>query len=1362
MKKKIDRLKIVSVGLFLLLTMSASYLKAEKVRLFTPDDGLSNSHINHIYQDSKGYIWISTENGLNKFNGYDFEVYSSVPNDPASIQGNYVSCVYEDSRGLFWVATSNGLFQYDRTRNIFSPWKMGDMDEAFKDRRVNCILEDRNKNLWVSYPGDGVVRLDAKTLLPVVFNRRNSGIGDNTISCIFEDRYGNLWFGTEDHGVFVFNPQNYTTKHYRYHPADPFGLSNNKVFSICENAAGDIWIGTIGGGINVFDDRTQSFRTLNPNKSSMENLIYSLLLDKNKTVWVGTDGNGIFKYDVYGNKTAYWEEASSICDLRSAKVHTLLQDKQGNIWVALHQRGVLFISASGNYFQNIGFNPFDVSKSIGTHCVISIIEDHKGDVWAGTDGDGLYRIQSSGRIEHFTSKNTPGFPGDEITALYEDRDHTIWIGTYVTGFFRYNPQNGKFDSYYRKTDSEEGLSYNHVTVFVRDDDGNLWIGTNGGGISVLNPKTNLFKHYLYYGDKTKDQLSGNWVYDIMIDRDKGIWAASSNGLNYLNKEKDVFVTYPLGGDNLKISNLMYTLHEDYKGNIRVGSYYGLHCLDKNTGNSVLLTTADGLPDNMITGILEDRDHALWISTGKGLCRYHPETDECLNFYAEDGIQSNEFRRGSRFKGKNDKMYFGGINGITTFYPSRISTEKSLLKLVFTDFLVYNESVKPGQSDILKKSPDETESIRLKYNQRSFTFSFAALEYGVPQRVNYYVQMENFDAQWRQIKSPNRSVTYTNLDPGVYVFKVKATIDGKHILQKNMQVIILPPWWWTTLAKAIYIVLVILLLYGIFAYFSYRLKQRRVLMEKEQQKQLSESKLQFFTDISHEIRTPLTLIIGPLEKMMEMKIDEAMRSSFRIMYQNAIRILRLINQLMDLRALDKGKLKLKVEVVDILEFVRNIMNSFTELADARQIAFKLRTDDELPSVFIDRDCLDKIIFNLLSNAFKFTPQGGSVTVDVQTEGPEQLEISVLDSGIGISKEQQEHIFDRFYRIRDGNRNTKTGTGIGLHLAKMMAELHHGSLQVESEPEKGSKFSVRIPLKSTVYEPDDFGAGNEEAPVTMFQPSVPVFTAEKNEEKTAETKKKGHGTVLIVEDDADILRYMESELNSDYRVYTAITGKEGLTKALQYLPDIIITDIVMPEMDGLTLCKLIKTNEKTCHIPVILLTAKTSVEQRIEGLETGADSYIPKPFNIKHLQTRIEKLIQLRETLKQKYTGELEVVEDNIKVVTSDEKLLNRFNEKLKEQIKNPDLNVDLISKELGISRVHLNRRLKAITGDSPGNYIRNYRLKHAVWLLVNKNMTIAEVAYAVGFSSQAYFSNIFKGHYGMSPTEYAETQRGSEK
>jgi signal transduction histidine kinase/ligand-binding sensor domain-containing protein/DNA-binding response OmpR family regulator len=1335
-------------------------LLAEKAQLWTPNEGLSNSHITQIYQDSYGYIWIATENGLNKFNGYTFTVYSEQVGDSLALKGNYVYTVLEDRRGTFWVGTMSGLFQYDRKKDSFHPFLIQDAHPFYLDR-VIWILEDKKGNIWLSYPGNGIIRLDADTMKPIFYNKNNSSIPENDVSCAYEDSEGNLWLGTEDTGVFLFNPQNAGCRHFKHNPDLPGSLSNNKVFSICEDSMGRVLVGTLGGGINIYDRENAKFQTMPGNRTPIENQIYALCLDKTGQIWAGTDGAGILRYSASGKQLPIPAPPLEIADLKQAKVHYIYEDKEGNSWFALYQKGILFMPSTGESFRNYGFNPFDPSQSIGTHCVISVLEDSRNNIWIGTDGDGLYKIDYlTQKMEHYTAGKMPEGPGNVITALFEDKDRNIWIGTYVNGMFRYNSRTQRFDTHYRHTDSPSTISHNHVVTFAQSEDGILWIGTNGGGINRLDIEKKSFNHYMYHDNNSSgNQLSSNWVYTLFIDKDGVMWIGTSNGVNCLNLRTETFSNYSLT-NGLLDTNLIYTINQDYKGNTWIGGFFGLYCIDKLTGEIVRKTTLDGLPDNMINGVEEDGDHFLWLSTGKGLCRYNPETGACLNFYATDGIQSNEFRRGSHYKGKSDRMYFGGINGLTTFLPSKLIHKNSLLRLTFTDLLVNNTPIQAGKSGILETAPDETESIRLKYNQRSFTFTFAALEYGMSQRIMYYTQMENFDEQWRKVNGASRSVTYTNLNPGKYIFKVKATLDDDNFLEREMQVIIEPPFWLTFWAKVFYAFLALLLIYVVYSYINYRMQQRRILIEKEQQKQLSESKLQFFTDISHEIRTPLTLIVGPIEKLIKESnpSDKKKIAIYNIIHQNALRILRLINQLMDLRAIDKGKLRLKVEASSVQEFVEKIMDSFRDLAASKAMDFNLVVENEIPPVYIDKDCLDKIIFNLLSNAFKFTPKGGKITVFIQVLHSE-LEIIVEDTGIGISKEKSVLIFDRFYQIRDSKTAPALGTGIGLHLSKMMVELHHGRIGVESETGKGSRFIIRLPLDKKAYTPEEFGACSSETTTLMVQPSFPLSIDESYEKEESRKRDrpsaKSLRSLLLIEDDVSILRYIESELAGKYRIYTANNGKDALTQALKYLPDIVVSDVVMPEMDGLTLCKLLKNNDKTCHIPVILLTAKTNLEHQIEGLEMGADAYIPKPFNLKHLETQIQKLIQLRDTLKNKYNGTIEAQQETIKVISSDEKLIRKFNDKLKEHIANPELSVESLSRELGLSRVHLNRRLKAIIKESPGNYIRNFRLKQAAWLLSNKKMGIAEVAYAVGFSSHAYFSNIFKEHFGMSPSEYVE-------
>ena len=1335
---------------FLFLSISSN---AEQARIFTPDDGLSNSHITKIFQDSQGYIWIATENGLNKFNGYSFTTFSEQPDDSTSLKGNYVYSILEDSHGNFWVGTTRGLFQYNRDTDTFHPFLIKSKNPFYLER-VIWMLEDSKGNIWISNPGDGIICLDAQTLTPTFYNRMNSNIRDINIACAYEDMLGNIWLGTDGNGVYVFNTNTGSIDHYTTNPSVPSSLNDNKVYSICSDAQGEILIGTLGGGVNAFDRPTQTFKAVMQGNSLIENQVFDLCFDKAGNLWIGTDGAGIVRYDANGYKLPDLSPVSPAFDLNHSKIHQIYEDQQGNIWIVVYQKGILFIPYNTGVFKNYGFNPFNPTHSIGTACVISVLEDSYGDVWIGTDADGLYRINSENQsIVHFSITTNPAIPSNVITALFEDSNGDIWIGTYVTGMFRYNRKDGQFDSKCQSTGSPNGLSNNYITKFTQDKNGHLWIGMGGGGINRFDPVKKEFKQYWSTGIINQEsQLASNWVYDLLIDNKGDIWIATSNGVNIFDPRMETFTNLSSHESSLN-TNLVYCLNSDYQGNIWLGSFLGLYCVHSGNGSISHYTTKDGLPDNMINGITEDENHCLWLSTGKGLCRYNLQTGEIMNFYVADGIQSNEFRRGCFCKGKDNRMYFGGIKGLTTFLPSELVYKNKLFRLAFTDLLINNKPVSIGKSRILTKVLDESEFVRLKFDQRNFSFTFAALEYEIPHRVIYYTKMDNFDTEWL-INNSNRSVTYTNLNPGKYVFKVRATLDSENFLQREIQVIIDPPFWLSVWAKIIYAFLFLAVIYSVYLYLSNRIEQRRILREQEQQKELSEAKLQFFTDISHEIRTPMSLIIAPIEKLIEKSNDEKTGYIYKIIYQNAIRILRLINQLMDLRAVEKGKLKLKLEKASLGEFISQIMESFKDLAKTKRIRFELILENDIPRIFIDKDCIDKIIFNLLSNAFKFTPSNGSITVYLLSNQTE-VEIWVEDTGIGIEKEEQAFIFDRFYQIHDKKANAKIGTGIGLHLSKMMIELHYGAIRVESEPDMGSKFIVTLPLDEKQYPIECFITENTKESTESIQSSFsdPSFFSG-DREKLERDRRTGYShSLLLIEDDADILNYISMEMSEKYTIYTANNGKDGLNQALIHLPDIIVSDIVMPEMDGLTLCRILKTNEKTCHIPIILLTAKTSMEQQIEGLEMGADSYISKPFNLKYLETQIDKLIRLRKLLKQKFTKVTEEETPETKIISSDEKLVYKFNEKLKEQIRNPDLSVESISRELGISRVHLNRRLKSIINESPSTYIRDYRLKQAARMLAEKKLSIAEIAYAVGFSSHAYFSNTFKERYGMTPTEY---------
>lgn len=740
----------------------------------------------------------------------------------------------------------------------------------------------------------------------------------------------------------------------------------------------------------------------------------------------------------------------------------------------------------------------------------------------------------------------------------------------------------------------------------------------------------------------------------------------------------------------------------------------------------------------------------------GLSHFNIKTGKFTNYNTSDGIISNEFRRGAYFKSASGEIFFGGANGVVSFRPFTADKIHPLLNLVFTDLFVYSKPVALG-SEILKEPLETTKEVELPFDVKNFSIGFSAIEFNSPGKVIYEVMLENLDDKWITQPLNSNVATYTNLKPGKYVFHVKAYLPGGPVSERTLVIRILPPLWLTWWAKTIYFIIAIMLVYMGVRIAREKMRVKKENIDKANEKRIMESKIQFFTDISHEIRTPLTLILSPIEHLISKTDNPDLKKTYNRIDQNGKRILRLINQIMELRKLDNSEMRLHAVKTDFRKFLETIYLSFSQIAEEKHIDYTISVGDNIPEITIDRDKIDKVIFNVLSNAFKYTPEEGSISVSASTS-EEKLIVRITDSGCGIPEQYRKAIFERFYRVPSDDNRSKLGTGIGLHLSHKLMELHHGKIYVDDASENGTTFVIEIPLNPSYLKPEEIGDEDiTPSLATLNQPSIADYYSNAQSDKE-QSGGKGKHSLLLVEDNDDMLDYLKEILKSDYRIFCAKNGKEGLEMAIKELPDCVVTDIMMPEMNGTDMCRKIKQNPTTCDIPVIILTAKTSIEQRVEGLQDGADSYIPKPFNVDHLKTRIAKLIELRLTMRNKYSGKLDIDEESVKVKSADEKLIERVESFVHKELSNPDLSVEMIASEIGVSRSHLHRRLKQLTNQNPSDYIKNTRLRHAAYLLANKSLSISEACYATGFSSLSHFSNSFKEFYGVSPTKYVEINR----
>ena len=1317
--------------------------------IFAQEDGLPNNQIQCIYQDKKGWMWIGTSHGLSRFDGYTFVNFVHNQSDTNSLRGNLVRVIREDRNGNLLVGTENGgLNIFDRKKERFSNPFKSIRNHDLTDVSVNAIEIDKSGNIWAGTDFN-IFKIDTVgNLSPINPDSKNhvAGFAGNYVRRLQFDNAGNMWVGTNN-GVYIYNPVE--------NEMDQFELP------FTENLNKEIW---------------------------------EIFLDEEGFIWIGTYSSGVFIVDPVSKRIQTIQLSSA--NRRSETVKTISRGAFGEYWIGT--RGGLYTYSKSKGVT--GFYQHDERKpgSLSNNSILSVFLDAKGETWIGTRG-GLNLLAKSKQV----FRNFTALPGDNhhlnssiIYAFWIDKNNHIWIGTEDGGINIFNPVTGTYKYLMNDENNKNSISQNCIKAFYNDNSGNLWVGTYLGGIDVINLNTGGIEHFKYNPEK-EGTLSDNRVWDICGDKNGEIWVATSRGVDRFDRASKLFKHYPqICGEEQVV-----WIETDSDGNIWFGSLSEIivfnpgenslkrypersRSMFEDSGKRIWIATIekgiaiysaengpvkyydekDGLANNQALRIEEDNRNNLWISTKNGLSKFNSDKEFFQNFTSRDGLSNNEFCYGASLKTATGEILFGSVSGFNMFNPGEIASLDNDVPIVFTDLKIFNKPVPVGESkkDILQKSISETERLVLHFKQNDFTLEFAALNYINSEKNKYTYKLEGFNRDWNA-PSTMRTASYTNLDPGDYVIRIKRVVPGlqNDTNELRLNITILPPYYKTKWFLAFLFLFIISLIYVLVLFILNREKiKHQLVFERINARKLHEldmMKLKFFTNISHEIRTPLTLILGPLEKLINKDFSkEEIKENLSLMQRNAKNLDKLINQLLDFRKLQTGNLKLNLTEGNIIDFVRNIVSSFNELAEEKEIHLKFNTLKKSLNAVFDPDKIEKILNNLISNALKFTGQGGTIAVNIslvfdtrdtefnETEKEKQfIEIVVKDTGRGIAAKNLNKIFQRFFQTYSDDGNS--GVGIGLALVKELVEIHKGDVFVNSKPGKGTKFTVRIPYYAELPEKQ----------ADVFIENMPLENTHKVkiEYEDEVTENLSTRIMLIVEDNSDVRKFIADHFNSGYKISEAKNGEEGWQLALDLIPDIIISDILMPVSDGYELCKRIKNDERTSHIPVILLTALHSREHELKGLNTGADDFITKPFDLSVLQAKVENLLSIRESLRHKFSGTVILEPKNVVISSPDERFLQKAIEVIESNISDSELDIESFSVKVGVSRMQLYRKLHALTDMTVKEFIRHIRLKRAAQMLVQEKMNVSEVAYEVGFKDLSHFRKCFKREFGVSASEY---------
>ena len=1348
--------KIVIYLFFLCLGMHSAFSETPEQITFSYisiNEGLSQSTVFSIDQDKKGNMWFATYDGVNKYDGYAFTVYQHNEDDPNSIANDISRIVKTDSQGRVWIGTRDGLSRYDEEKDIFQNFFY---EKNGKHLQVNGIEEISPEQLLISTP-EGLIMFDIKeskfiddsfstamhktiastlyrqgdqiyigtstdglytySITQKTFEKVIPILGTKQIQAILQQSPTRIWVATEGAGLFLINPKTKEIKNYLHSPSNPKSISSNYIRSLAMDSQNRLWIGTFND-LNIYHEGTDSFASYssNPveNGSLSQRSVRSIFMDSQGGMWLGTYFGGLNYYHPIRNRFKNIRNIPYKNSLSDNVVSCIVEDKDKNLWIGTNDGGLNLYNPITQRFTSYTLQEDESARGIGSNNIKAVyVDEKKSLVYIGTHAGGLSILhRNSGQVENFNQRNSQ-LVNENVYAILPDGDGTLWLGT-LSALVRFNPEQRSFTTIEKENDGTPVVS-KQITTLFRDSHKRLWIGGEEG---------------------------------LSVFKQEGLDIQKASILPVSNVTK-------------LFTNCIY---EASNGIIWVGTREGFYCFNEKDKQIKRYNTTNGLPNNVVYGILEDSFGRLWLSTNRGISCFNPETEKFRNFTESDGLQSNQFNTASYCRTSVGQMYFGGINGITTFRPELLLDNPYTPPVVITKLQLFNKVVRPDdETGILTKNISETKSITLKSWQTAFSIEFVVSNYISGQHNTFAYKLEGYDKEWYYL-TDSRTVSYSNLPQGTYQFLVKAAnSDGKwNPIPTALEIIVLPIWYKTWWALLIFFATFAGFITFVFRFFWMRKSMEAQLeierRDKEHQEEINQMKMRFFINISHELRTPLTLILTPLQEIINKISDRWTRNQLEYIQRNANRLLHLVNQLMDYRRAELGVFELKAKKGNAHQLIQDNFLFYDKLARHKKITYTLHSELEDKEVLFDANYLELIVNNLLSNAFKYTESGQSITVTLKEENGWLL-LQVSDTGIGIPINKQGKIFERFYQIESEH----VGSGIGLSLVQRLIELHHGRIELDSEENKGSTFSVYLPQDLSVYKPSELASNNEqneeEQVYSTNSKAMYFIDTEKVENESVESGDKKRGTILIVEDNNEIRRYLSNGLADLFNTLEAGNGEEALEKLKDNEVDVIVTDVMMPVMDGIKLCKNVKQNIRTCHIPVIILSAKTDIKDQMEGLQMGADDYIPKPFSLAILTTKIQNMMRTRRRMLDKYAKSLEVEPEKITFNAMDEALLKRAMAIVEKNMDNIEFSTDEFAREMNMSRSNLHLKLKAITGESTIDFIRKIRFNEAAKLLKDGRYTVAEVSTMVGFNTPSYFATSFKKYFGCLPTEYIKKSKG---